>query len=349
MGRRRLAALQSERVGPAEPWRCLDSAPGEPEVIGRKRTREGGSTVGPTINWPAITPPKRGHASDRDDHCRRLPSEPVPERPGRWMICRDSVAGRGWQVRRRRCAVHGEEAHRGAARYPGSDRWSSRLFSFGFWRIKMGLFSTRYIPTPNTTTVITAFGCESCRRGWANRETSRSGALSNQVARPGKEFRRMYAIIEDGSHQFRVREGDRIQDRSPRRQAGRRARLFQGPADHGRRRYPDDRCPRCGRSPSGRQNRQSVQSQENHHPEVPPAQERAPTQWPSPALHHGPDHQSGSAPIACLRLPVKIVQFAQTVLLRRFIGQRNGFFIFSLLGRFQPGDGWYHMRVSEDD
>jgi len=30
------------------------------------------------------------------------------------------------------------------------------------------------------------------------------------MASPGKEFRRMYAIIEDGSHQFRVRAGDRI-------------------------------------------------------------------------------------------------------------------------------------------
>jgi len=30
------------------------------------------------------------------------------------------------------------------------------------------------------------------------------------MASPRKEFRRMYAIIEDGSHQFRVREGDRI-------------------------------------------------------------------------------------------------------------------------------------------
>ena len=42
----------------------------------------------------------------------------------------------------------------------------------------------------------------------------------------------MYAIIEEGSHQFRVREGDRIRVDRRDGKAWRRTRLSQGLADH---------------------------------------------------------------------------------------------------------------------
>ena len=64
-------------------------------------------------------------------------------------------------------------------------------------------------------------------------------------ARPwvARSFERMYAIFEDGSHQFRVREGDRIVVDRRDGEPGERTRLPQGPA-HRRRRRPDHRRPR---------------------------------------------------------------------------------------------------------
>ena len=52
----------------------------------------------------------------------------------------------------------------------------------------------------------------------------------------------MYAIIEEGSHQFRVREGDRIRVDRRDGEAWGRTRLSEGPVDHRRRRHREDRC-----------------------------------------------------------------------------------------------------------
>ena len=102
----------------------------------------------------------------------------------------------------------------------------------------------------------------------------------------------MYAIIEDGSHQFRVREGDRIQVNRRDGKAGDELVfpkvLFFGGGEG---------SPTIGtpviEAPGRRQDRQPVQGQEDHHPEIPTPQEHAAEEWASPAVYRGSNHEPG--------------------------------------------------------
>ena len=120
----------------------------------------------------------------------------------------------------------------------------------------------------------------------------------------------MYAIIEDGSHQFRVREGDRIRVDRRDGKAGdelvfSNVLLITEPNGD-----PTIGTPVGGRCPSRGQDRQSIQGEENHHPEIPAAQKCSPSEWSSPTLHDGPDHERRSALTSRTRSPAKFVQFA---------------------------------------
>ena len=105
----------------------------------------------------------------------------------------------------------------------------------------------------------------------------------------------MYAIIEDGSHQYRVSEGDHVRVDRRDGKAGDevvfpKVLLISGNPVGSDHRNPPDRwrpsgCDCCG----------PVPHQEDHHSEVSSAQEHAATTGPPPALHHGPDHQFGPA------------------------------------------------------
>ncbi len=86
----------------------------------------------------------------------------------------------------------------------------------------------------------------------------------------------MYAIFEDGSHQFRVREGDRIRVDRRDGKAGdelvfSKVLLITEPNGN-----PTIGTPAVDGARVVAQDRQSIQGEEDHHPEVPPAQKCSP-------------------------------------------------------------------------
>ena len=138
----------------------------------------------------------------------------------------------------------------------------------------------------------------------------------------------MYAIIEDGSHQFRVREGDRIRVDRRDGKAGDELVFSKVLLDHGRKRQPHDRNSRSRRRSRGRQDRQSIQGEEDHHPEVPPTQKCSPAQRSSPAIHDGPDHQRCPS-LTILALPaIANSGDCPNRSIMPIFRQRSGFFIF---------------------
>ena len=109
-----------------------------------------------------------------------------------------------------------------------------------------------------------------CPKNLASRTVLRESARACELGQG--VFRSMYAIIEDGSHQFRVREGGS----NPRRSAAMASwvdepRLSESFVDHWRRRDSNDRASDCGWCTRNRQDSQPVSGQEDHHPEVPTA------------------------------------------------------------------------------
>ena len=119
----------------------------------------------------------------------------------------------------------------------------------------------------------------------------------------------MYAIIEDGSHQFRVREGDRIRvdrrDGKPGDELVFSNVLLITDKMATRRSEPPPWT-----VPVSWARSQSVSGQEDHHPEVSPSQKRAQAERSSSALHHGSDHECASTLAACLYSFLKIIQSA---------------------------------------
>ena len=98
-----------------------------------------------------------------------------------------------------------------------------------------------------------------------------------------------YAIFEDGSHQFRVREGDTITvDRRDGEPGSELVfdRVFLIAGDGAR----ASASPPAGRQ-SRRQDCSRIPRQENRDPEVPPPQEHSPSQRPPPVLYFGADYQ----------------------------------------------------------
>ena len=105
----------------------------------------------------------------------------------------------------------------------------------------------------------------------------------------------MYAIIEDGSHQFRVREGDRIRVDRRDGKAGDELVFSKVLLITGEDGNPTIGAPAVDGAQVVGKIVNQFKSEEDHHPEVPPAQKRASAERSSPALHDGPDHQRRSA------------------------------------------------------
>ena len=114
-----------------------------------------------------------------------------------------------------------------------------------------------------------------------------------------------YAIFEDGSHQFRVREGDTItvdrRDGEPGSElVFDKVLLIAGDG------APTIGDPAPGGCPGRRQGRPRVPRQEDRDPEVPPPQEHASPQRPPPVLHLGPDHRRSSARLEARSAPCDV-------------------------------------------
>ena len=100
----------------------------------------------------------------------------------------------------------------------------------------------------------------------------------------------MYAIFEDGSHQFRVREGDRIRVDRRDGKAGdelvfSNVLLITEPNGTPTIGTPAVAVPESSPRSSINSRRRRSSSRNSA------GEECSPPQWPSPTLHHGPNHE----------------------------------------------------------
>jgi len=139
------------------------------------------------------------------------------------------------------------------------------------------------------------------------------------VARGAEEFRPMYAIFEDGSHQFRASEGDFITVDRRDGEAGTEITFDKILLLAGTGGEPTIGAPLVeGAKVVAKITRQF--RDKNHHPEVPPPQEHASSPRPPPAVHDCTGHQRRRglrSPLPLLRLAASIAP-AVNLLLGRF-------------------------------
>ncbi len=121
----------------------------------------------------------------------------------------------------------------------------------------------------------------------------------------------MYAIFEDGSHQFRVREGDRVRVDRRDGKAGDElvfSKVLLITEQNGN---PTIGTPAVDGGSCGGEDHQSIQGEEDHHPERTSARRRNVRRHAAighrQPYHHGSDHERArSSLIACFYSLLKI-------------------------------------------